>query len=624
MYVNDRDQINYHGFLTALRTMRGYVLKDVSTGVCCESGMNRFEKGNRVAEKLVRDRLTARLGVSCEKYEDYLQPREYVRWEQRLRIIKAIEKRNLNDAKQELEKYEKFPSLNRTNQQFVEAMRYTILALDGATEAELYACIKKAVKLTVPNIQKALAGEHLLADQEINLILEQMRLETPKKAIADEKMWRIAEYEKLISYMDNSCWEKLQKAKVYPKVVYYICTLLLSKDLTEPEIRRGLELCHTAIELLRDTSRLYYFIELTECRRALATHLMALDVSAGEHAQLEEMLDENNQWEVVFKDLYAEYKVAPYMSDFCFLYYENECHDMVEVIETRRNMLGLSRAKLGEDICSEKTIIRFEREGVNPSIELVRRLFDKMGMCAEYRRGMVITTDVNALMLWNEVTRNMNDCAYEIWEMNLNRLKSLLSMSIPHNRQEVMRLETIMSFKKGIIGKNELFESTKKALEYTLSLEALEKSGKKYLTRNEILFVYDFAFKTMGEFQEISLRIVKEYCDEKVENSIVSDTICVLEIVASVMASYLGDVGSYSDSNKWSNVLLKECLINRRMGVLADVLYNKIWNYQQQSSINHLDKEYVKHSLSRCVLLCKIAKEYNWQAFFQNKEKDYD
>ncbi|MBP3677485.1 MAG: hypothetical protein J6I97_03975, partial [Agathobacter sp.] len=296
MYINERDQINYHGFLRALREMHQIREIRVCKGICSESAMNRFENGNRVAEKLMRDRLTARLGISGEKYEDYLQPKEYVIWEKRLRIVKAIEKSDLKTAKKELAAYEEQSGVNRIHVQFVEAMRYMILTLEGASEEELTACIQKAVKCTVSNVSKALDGEHLLADQEINLIAEQMRLCSPKKVVRDVNAWRISEYEKLIAYMDDSRWEKLQKAKVYPKVVYYICQCLLEKELTEEECRRGLELCHTAIELLRDTSRLYYFIELTEIRRELATRLQQHGITAKEKAQLDEMLTENNEW----------------------------------------------------------------------------------------------------------------------------------------------------------------------------------------------------------------------------------------------------------------------------------------------------------------------------------------
>lgn len=620
MYVNERDQINYHGFLRALREMNQVSQGSVGKGICTVSGMNRFENGNRVAEKLMRDRLTARLGISGEKYEDYLQPKEYVRWEQRLRIVKAIEKRDLSTAKRELDSYEKLKGLNRVNVQFVDTMRFMILTLENATEEVLLECINKAVKCTVPNVAKALAGEHLLADQEVNLIAEKIRLCPPKKVVRDTRAWRILEYEKLITYMDNSRWEKLQKAKVYPKVVHYICQLLLEKETTEEELRRGLELCHNAIELLRDSSRLYYFIELTEARRALATCLIELGVDSAEETKLKEMLTENNQWEGVFKELYAEYKVAPYMSDFCYLYYETECHNMVEVIETRRKMLGLSRVKLGDGICSDKTIIRFEREGMNPSIEVVRCLFDRMGMCAEYRRTQIIVADSDSLMLYLDLTDNVNGLRNEAAKICLEELEAKIDMKILYNRQEIERVYNLLALRDEKIDRKELFMRVVKSFEATLPIEAIEnglKYNSLYLTRVELMCAHDIAFYGEGKSANVCNEYIKEKCEEMLEGfqpSMISE----YELLLTRCASELGDSEKHDESIQISKIVLKECLSFRRINILPENLYNIIWNIKKTIGDEYLVQDYIK-DLEKCICISSIIKAYNWKTFFQTK-----
>lgn len=621
MYINDRDQINYHGFLRALREMHQVSQKCVSKGICTVSGMNRFENGNRVAEKLMRDRLTARLGISGETYEDYLLPKEYVLWEHRMRIIKAIEKCDFKRAKCELADYEMMKGLNRINLQFVEAMRFMLLMLENASEEELSCCVQKAVKCTVSNVKKALDGEHLLADQEINLIAEQMRLCPPKKVVRNINEWRITEYEKLIAYMDNSHWEDLQKAKVYPKVTYYICKCLLEKETTEAELRRGLELCYTAIELLRDTSRLYYFIELTESRRELATRLMEYPLDNDERIKLQEMLEENNSWERVFKDLYAEYKVKTYMTDFCYLYYETECHNMVEVIETRRNMLGLSRVKLGEGICSDKTIIRFEREGRNPTVELVRRLFEKMGLCAEYRRAQIITTNVEALhMYYNKLVKLANDGDYERGIVCINELKERIETRIPYNEQEIMRVENNLLYNCRKIDLNEFANNIIKALKCTVNLSALDAIGLKYLTVAEMVCIHDLAFDLDTEYSEKCLNIIEAICIEVMKNEMDVGRISLLELLMGRFASKLGDGRRYKESCDMSDRITKECLIHYRTEYLSNALYNRIWNHQQQ---NHNDDVVIIGNLEKCVILSQIIKKYNAAAFFQRKLEYY-
>lgn len=618
MYINQRDQINYHGFLRALREMNNVTQEAVSIGICTTSGMNRFENGNRVAEKLMRDRLTARLGISGEKYEDYLQRTEYIRWQHRLRLIKAIEKRDLALAKEELSVYETLAEVNTPNKQFIETMRYMILSLENAPADELLDSITKAIKYTVPSVKKALDGKHLLADQEINLIAEQIRLLPPKSVVRDKGAWRISEYEKLISYIDNSQWEVLQKAKVYPKIAYYICQILLEKNPTEAELRHGLDLCYTGIELLRDSRRLYYFIELTEMRRSLTERLLScFDVTDSDKSALQEMLKENNTWENVFKELYSEYEVAPYMSDFCYLYYETECHDMAEVIETRRKMMKISRVKVADGICTDRTIIRIERENRDANVEMVRRLFERLGLCAEYRRAQIITTDVNALILYNEdlyQAASAND--YEVALNHIKTIKNLINMDVPHNKQEVKRIENYLLYKSNQISEEMFVANVIDCLESTVDPVAVLRNKKKFFTRSELTCIHDLAFDIRANISNACLKIVEAVCDEK-EIDKKESRISIREWLMVRWYRRVGDEGKYKESRELSCAVLKECLLHYRMLNLWDNVYNNIWNYKQENAaydISIVDKE-----IHKCIVLSQIIKEYNAVAFFQEK-----
>lgn len=64
-----KDEINFHGFLVATRQIHNVSLKQLAEGLCSESEMQRVEKGERLPEKLMRDRIVARLGISDDNYE---------------------------------------------------------------------------------------------------------------------------------------------------------------------------------------------------------------------------------------------------------------------------------------------------------------------------------------------------------------------------------------------------------------------------------------------------------------------------------------------------------------------------------------------------------------------------
>lgn len=65
---------------------------------------------------------------------------------------------------------------------------------------------------------------------------------------------------------------------------------------------------------------------------------------------------------------------------FCELYQEPECYCINDVIRTYRMQLGMSRRKLAEGICSEKTIERLENYGTTVQMYVVKRLFERLGV----------------------------------------------------------------------------------------------------------------------------------------------------------------------------------------------------------------------------------------------------
>ena len=63
-----KDEINFHSFLNAMRKVHNVTLEQVCEGLCSVSMMKRIESGERLPEKLMRDRMVARMGVLLEGY----------------------------------------------------------------------------------------------------------------------------------------------------------------------------------------------------------------------------------------------------------------------------------------------------------------------------------------------------------------------------------------------------------------------------------------------------------------------------------------------------------------------------------------------------------------------------
>lgn len=617
MYANDRDEINYHGFLKALRELNDVTLTQVAKGMCSNSLINRTENGTRVPEKLVRDRITSRLGVSGEKYEDYLQPEEYRQWVLRQKIVKAVEKKEIAVAEEALAEHALIQKLNCVQKQFAETMNFMLLHAKGAAKDELRDCINKAVAFTIPDIHAALAGEHLLADQELNLILEYFSLQE-----YDDEEQRVSDYREILAYMDDSFMENIAKAKVYPKVVCYICEILMKKDLETDELEDALGLCTNAVELLRDVSRLFYFVELLEYRTEILSRMLASEAFVERKAELEALLQKDKEWKQLFYELYPEYGVSIYMEDFCYLYWETECHNAVEVIEVRRHMLKLSRGALSEGVCADKTVLRLERNGVSPSMPVIRDLFEQMGMCAEYRRASVVTSDAEALRLVGEVNDKINKYEYEDGKAVLTTLENILSMDIAFNKQRIARWENIHENRCNGIAEKELYERAIEALEYTVPGFALFKHHKsigRYITRGELDCIRDIAFQTHRDFSVLCLQIIEEMCMNVMDKDIQYAEVMKYEVLMSEMANYYGNCGEYTKSCIYSRKIIKEGLKNRRLVIVQENIYSIVWNYEKSINNDCMDIEYVQKNLLKCKVISEICRKEKWMKFFLDK-----
>lgn len=177
----EKDETNFHEFIAITRKDRKAKLDTLCQGVCSLTMMNYIESGERLPDKLTRDRLLSRLGVWWDGYENYLSAEEYEDWLLRQKILECIEEKNVDEAYGYLKKYQEKNDLNMIAKQFVETMNFMLLQLSNASLEEQIASIEKAVSFTVAEQNGFLLENSLLSIQEINLILHYLVLEQNEK-----------------------------------------------------------------------------------------------------------------------------------------------------------------------------------------------------------------------------------------------------------------------------------------------------------------------------------------------------------------------------------------------------------------------------------------------------------
>ena len=621
-----KDEINFHRFLNATRQLHNVTLDQVCEGLCSRSMMLRIESGDRLPEKQMRDRILSRMGVIIEGYEDYLSIDEYEQWELRQKLLGSIERKEFVKAEQYLEKYRIYEKQNVVEEQYCKAMELMLLQLQNAPLAKQQPVIERAVKLTMSHIGNHLSEKVLLSEQELNLLIEYVRLRPYNGKPEEEFRWRCGQYKDIMNYIEHSRLDSFCRAKVYPKAVSYLCEKILEKSDRVEDWKEGIEACNQAIELLRDSRRLYYFIELVASLEKLVNKYEAYldeDDKQGERNNFREGLEEKLAWRDVIMELYTEYQVTPYMEHFCHLYWGMESYCIGDIIRTRRQMFGMTKEQLCEGICGIKTLTRLELKQAKTQMPIVRALFKRMGLCAEYIRARVITSDYEVLKLAEECVRYENNYQMEEWIWRLKELEQKLCMDIPQNKQFIKNSYCALRLQLRKISKEQYMKEMLEALEYTIPLEYVMKPGKKFLSREERTYIHNIGINIGAVKDNPYMLVIANICKENDLENDLGGHIRKYEFLLTSIISYLGNIGDYEKSDELSKKLMKKSLQYRREGILAETMYNNLWNYQQRlregKEIERVYEE--KKEIEKYILLSKFGKMDMLLKFFEQKLK---
>ena len=615
-----KDEINFYKFLNAMRQLREVTLEQVCEGLCSVSMMKQIETGERLPEKQMRDYMMSRMGVLSEVYEDYLSVEEYEQWFLRQKLLLSIEKREIEQAESYLKSYKIYQEQNKVEVQYCEAMEFLILQVKNEPLEKQRERIKRAVKCTMPDMGMGLSEKVLLSEQELNLLLEYVRLWKADNLSEEEAAWRGRQYKNILDYMGSSHLERFSREKVYPKAAYYLCEEILHNSKTEEDLELGIKVCNQAIELLRDTGRLYYFVELVESLEKLIKELS----KNKKKEELEEQMaafKEKRNWYAVIMELYKKYRVEPYMQNFCYLYQERDSYCISDVVKTRRNMLGMTREELCEGICSVKTLTRLELKKAKTQMSIVRQLFERLGLCAEYIRGRVISSDYEVLQLAEKFVWYENNNIVKEWIWCLKELEKKLCLEIPQNRQFIEHSRFLLAVKVKEMSEEEFREKMMETIEYTIPLECVMKEGKKFLSREEYTYIHSLAVHSNTEKDNPYMKVIEELCEQRESGNGITMSVSTYEFLKMGLMSYWGNMGKYDESDELSNNLIKESLQNRRQVNLAEALYNNIWNERQQV-LEHkkICRKYEEEKdLGKCILLAKFNKAIKEIKFFEGE-----
>ncbi len=605
--VSPKADQDFPRFLKRVRKEEKVSLLRLSEGLMTASQLARIEKGERSVCKNMRDRLLGRLGISSDLYENLLDIEDYAAWEQQRNILCAVEQKAFQNAQELIAKYGEHGSrADKIKQQFCLVMQAEILRQQGAGEGEIGACYEKAVRLTVPDAGHLCTANKLLAIQEINMILEY------------EFYHRRADFAQkcrdLMAFVEHSVYDELSKVKIYPKIAYYYLQEMTSQEnMQDPgKLEESLEICNRAVEMLRDTGRAYFLLELLEMKIGIVENIKKVPKECGKpqvQKALEEELRECVELADLLKKLYIEYEVPAYMQDCTYLYQQRWVFYVGDVLRIRRKMYGLTQEELCRGDCSARTLRRTEKKESSMQYVALSILLRKLGLSKEYQRARLVSSDREVLRLMEELTTCRNNRELEKAKTILNQMKERVLDDVPENRQYIMEAEASLDWLAGAITKEEFAVREEEALRCTLKVDDLYQMDEVYLTEMEMLCIRQ-RIQVLPEIEKRKcIDFLLRYFEGYEKKGVLSDCISMYEFATLSVICELGNLNECKKSTDLGRKVLGADLTCRRIWGIEGYLYEILWN----------NNEEMAEGLRQCITLSHFSKRTFYEKFYRKK-----
>ncbi len=648
------DSYEFGRYLMELRRKDNISMSVICEGICDVSVMSRIENGEREVGKLIQDRLLGRLGVASENFENMVFSDEYERWKVRQRIISLIQQEKIDDADRLLEEMfvdnrlgERTKSVEDLDaileMQFYLAMKAQIRRFQNASDKEMRTLFANALRQTVKGFEKnqglrEFFNNRRFSVEELNLLIEYGRYQPGAKAITF--------LNHIINYIDSKSLTNLARAKVYPKAVYYLYLHSINdKVLSDKQIERLLAHATKAIEDLRHALRSFYLCELLDMKMDLLSRKNEFILCS--RKELEENVsdgsiidkdyaknygntdkfppDRQYIWcfnvRKTFREIYSRFDIPEKMVDYCYIYVDMEVYCIEDVIRIRRDMLNMSMKTLCDGICSERTVSRIEKKIAKPRSAIVHKLLERLGLSGEFNRTELISSDVGMQEAFSHMRLLLINREIGKLENIFEEIKDYDEMSMPQNRQLMLRIKACIERKKGELLGHDFIERIKEALGCTLPYELAVKDGEKYLTNEELSCMTNIlSVKDSSNIEVVQCCKVLSSLYLHTEKNI-NNNLSMYEFVMHPVASYMGDIGEYDKSDSIEKNILYNTLLNRRITIAPMVMYGMLWNDKQrmQKNINQHREIDWDEEVRRCMVLTEMSNKNSKYKFFSLK-----
>lgn len=599
---HEKDLIHFHTLMESVRKYRNITIEELCHGLCSVSQMHYIQRGDRLPDYLMRNRIMGRLGISSEGYEDYVQFDEYERWEEREKLIEFVEDSRWSEARNLLDNlFTKWTNVNMVEKQFLLDMKARILMHEGGSDEYIFELYNEIVSETIgPNLNFSNRGQLILSPVEIYYVVWWLLyMPTSYKSVNEI----IEIFDALIVGIENSYLEAIAKAKVLPFAVfaYQTCIERLKISEKNKELWNHTEV---AINILKKTERFYYLKELVSVRYKLGLAI-AIEIN---YIELEQEVV------AIIENIKDRYDIGILMFQSGYIYRDSIVNCIAEVIHNRRRMLGITRTNLADGVCSLRTLERIEACKSKPQQEVMKGLFEKLGLLAEYRRAEIVTDDIEIINAFIRYRVAINQKNLDVAFAKMDFLIEKLDCNYVSNKQAIIRMLNVRKKIEGQINEQIYVKNIETALSLSVPYN-ISNSEYYYLTDGELVLLYSIAthIEKWG-WQKKILDVCNDYQGPMLISHFPS-----YELIKDWEASELGNHGDYDESNSISEKIIRTTFRLHRFHGLYMALYNVCWNNYEKNKTEVTLLEYNSGVLA-CKKICDFC-ENKRAVMYQNMLK---
>jgi len=436
-----------------IRREQNITQSDLCEGLCTTLILKKLESGERVPDVLLVDRFLQRLGKSPDMFEVLLSDEEYELMVERDEIEALLDKKEYLEAEKRIEKYREHAIAAESIQQ---QYYYQIKAVIEKGKGRHDTCIshlEKAINCTVPLFSWDLKRKILLCVTEIEVLI----------MLADEyfEVGKIADAELLldflIEYIEENYSDSGEVVKIYPKVVY----LQVVRKENSKKCMQCLARCEKAFNyMIKEGTTIF----LPEIMKILADMYFEM--------HLEKKARRLNKQLVSLEEVYYEMGYALYLSECDMGWFKESFRRgyylCSEIVRGQRITLGLSQEEVSEGIYENpESLARVEAGRQMPTPKKLALLMEKLGLQIGRYNGYLFTNDYTMLEQRKKINTLVSKKEREDAKIELEKLRILLDISNPVNRQYLETEDALLNYKLGMISAEEFYEKSLKTLDIT-------------------------------------------------------------------------------------------------------------------------------------------------------------